>query len=183
MQLSSKDTILADPEIENMAALYRQHAPVILSYLSRHLSSAEDAEDMLVEVFLAALENPHFIALPEKARLAWLWRVTHNKLVDTYRRAVRRRGVTLESVAEHMADDEIDPEQFILQQEEYHHLQEHIKRLSPQQQEVLRLRFSQGMRCSEIAAQMGKREGAVKVMLSRTLNLLKSIYKGYANEK
>jgi len=42
---------------------------------------------------------------------------------------------------------------------------------------VLHLRFSQGMRCSEIAAHLGKHEGAVKVMLSRALNILKNIYK------
>jgi DNA-directed RNA polymerase specialized sigma24 family protein len=57
MQLSSKNTVLADPGMESMAALYRQYAPAILSYLSRNVSSEEDAEDMLVEVFAAKIET------------------------------------------------------------------------------------------------------------------------------
>lgn len=173
-----KDRMLDEPNMVNMAALYQQYAPALFAYLLQHAPPGEDAEDILVEVFLAALENKQFSSLPEKAQLAWLWRVTRNKVVDAYRRSIRRRNVTLESITESMIDDDdLGPEHFALRQEEYNNLQVHLKSLSPLQQEVLRLRFSQDMRCSEIAAHMGKREGAVKVMLSRALNLLKNIYK------
>ena len=171
------DTMLDEPGIA-IATLYQQYAPAIFAYLLQRMRSEEDAEDILVEVFLAALENEQFPLLPEKAQLAWLWRVARNKMIDVYRRSVRRQSVTLEHIAESINDDDgIDPERFALQQEEYDALQVHLKSLSMLQQEVLRLRFSQDMRCSEIAAHMGKREGAVKVMLSRALNLLKNIYK------
>jgi RNA polymerase sigma factor (sigma-70 family) len=170
---------LAPPEMEQIAQLYRQHAPAIFAYLSQHMPDGESAEDILVEIFLAALEDEHFPTLPEKARLAWLWRVARNKTVDAYRRASRKRkrNVTLEAVADFTDDEYADPEVSALRQEEYAILQGHIQTLTPLQQEVLRLRFAQGLRCSEIATHMGKREGAVKVMLSRTLNLLKKIYK------
>jgi RNA polymerase sigma factor (sigma-70 family) len=132
----------------------------------------------MVEVFLAALESEQFHLLPEKPQLAWLWRAARNKMIDAYRRSIRRQSVTLEHAAESINDDDnIDPEHFALRQEEYNDLQIHLKSLSTLQQEVIRLRFSQDMRCSEIAAHMGKHEGAVRVMLSRALNLLKNIYK------
>lgn len=167
------------PDMTILATLYQQYAPAIYAYLARHVPREEDAEDLLVEVFLAALENQQFASLPEKARLSWLWRVARNKTVDAYRRSTRRRSrsVTLESIIEHTIDDDIEPEHVALRQEEYDLLQRHIQTLTPLQQEVLQLRFGQDMRCSEIAARMGKREGAIKVMLSRTLNLLKNIYK------
>jgi RNA polymerase sigma factor (sigma-70 family) len=172
------DTLLDQLAMTKMAALYQQYAPAIFTYLVRHTSCKEVAEDILVEVFLAALESKPFFMQPEKAQLGWLWRVAHNKMIDAYRRSTRRRSVTLEDIAESAADDDNgDPEQFALQQEEYRDLQIHLKSLSTLQQEVLRLRFGQGMRCSEIAARMGKHEGAIKTMLSRTLNLLKNIYK------
>ncbi len=48
------------------ADLYRRYAPVIFSYLRLHVPSYEDAEDLLVEVFLAAFEhastNPYISA-------------------------------------------------------------------------------------------------------------------------
>ena len=172
------DRALDEPAMVKMAELYRQFAPAILAYLVRHMSYREDAEDILVEVFLAALENEPFLMLPEKAQLVWLWRVTRHKMIDAYRRSSRRQSVTLEQIANSACDDDLsDPERLALQQEQYRDLQIHLKSLSELQQEVLRLRFGQGMRCSEIAARMGKREGAIKAMLSRTLNLLKTIYK------
>jgi RNA polymerase sigma factor (sigma-70 family) len=177
MQLH-RNTMLDEPRMANVGELYQQYAPALFTYLSQHLSAEEDAEDILVEVFLAALGSELFSSLSEKAQLAWLWRVTRNKIVDVYRRSTQRRNVTLESIAnDFIDDDDIGPEHFALRQEEYSNLTAHLKSLSSQQQEVLRLRFALDMRCSEIAAHLGKREGAVKVMLSRALNLLKNIYK------
>lgn len=173
-----KDIMLEEPALANMAALYQHYAPAIFAYLLQHTQSEQDAEDVLVEVFLAALESEQFPSLPEKTQLAWLWRVARNKTVDVYRRAKRRPGIPLEHIAGSINDnDTIDPEYSALRQEEYDNLRKHLSSLSALQQEVLRLRFGQDMRCSEIAAHLGKREGAVKVMLSRALNLLKNIYK------
>src|ERR1700694_5892445 len=94
------DMALDEPAMTKMAALYGQYAPAIFAYLVRHMSYKEDAEDIVVEVFLAALENEQFLMLPEKAQLVWLWRVTRNKLIDAYRRSTRRQSVTLEHIAD-----------------------------------------------------------------------------------
>lgn len=42
---------------EQSTALYQCYAPAIFAYLLRQLGSREDAEDMLLEVFLAVLEK------------------------------------------------------------------------------------------------------------------------------
>lgn len=105
--------MLDEPEVAAMARLYQQYAPAIFAYLLQHAPTEQDAEDCLVEVFLAALESKQFSALPEKAQLAWLWRVARNKTVDAYRRAVRRQSIVLEHVAESINDDDSNnPEQF-----------------------------------------------------------------------
>lgn len=169
---------LPEPDTKDVAALYRQYAPALFAYLVQHTLSEENAEDILVEVFLAALQSKPFALLPEKAKIAWLWRVARNKMVDAYRLAKRRSSVPIESMAEKMLDDEAsDPVQLALRQEEYERLQKHLKLLSPLQQKVLQLRFRQDMRCADIAAQLGKKEGAIKVMLSRSLNFLRNVYK------
>lgn len=159
------------------AILYQRYAPTIFAYLRLHTPSREDAEDVLVEVFIAALENDTFSLLGEKEQLAWLWRVARNKVIDLYRRSLRRQHVALEHVAETLYDDdELAPEQVTLRREDYTRLQAHLRSLSALQQEVLQLRFTNDMRCAEIAARMGKREGTIRVMLSRALNLLRNIY-------
>lgn len=168
---------IQDESYTSVAILYQRYSEVIFAYLRRHTASREDAEDVLVEVFVAALEYEHFSTMSEKEQLAWLWRVARNKAIDAYRRSKHRQSLDLEQIADStFDDDELAPEQVALREEEYAHLRTHLEGLSGAQQEVLRLRFTNDLRCAEIAARMGKREGAIRVMLSRTLNLLRGIY-------
>lgn len=169
-------TIL-DESYACVAILYQRCSAAIFAYLQQHTTSREDAEDVLVEVFVAALEYEQFPAMSEKEQLAWLWRVARNKAIDAYRRSKHRQSVDLEQIADStFDDDELAPEQVALREEEYAQLRRQLESLSAVQQEILRLRFADDLRCTEIAARMGKREGAVRVMLSRTLNLLRGIY-------
>jgi len=143
-----------------------------------HTSTNEDAEDLIVEVFLVALENQKFATLPEKAQQAWLWRVAKNKLVDGYRRARHRQQVALEEVAEYLYEDEAaSPEFAVVQQEDYADLWNFIQSLPALQQNILRLRFEQNLSCCEIALRLNKQENTVRVALSRSLNMLRRIYR------
>src|SRR5258708_31323840 len=127
----------------SLAGLYQRFAPLLFSYIYRHTSSREDAEDLLLEVFLAALERPSFAALGGKEQEGWLWSVTRNKMVDHYRRTSRRPGVQLDLVLDDLYErDEYAPEHVTIRREEYARLRTHIKQLPKLQQEILRLRFA-----------------------------------------
>ena len=68
------------------ARLYRSYAPGILAYLRRHVPTQEDAEDLLLDVFLAALEyEPRLAGLAEDELRAWLATVARNKMIDHHR--------------------------------------------------------------------------------------------------
>ena len=158
--------------------LYQQYAPAIFAYLRLHTSSREDAEDVLVEVFLAALENRYFPLLPQSAQRAWLWRVARNKTIDGFRkRRSQTYHVPLDDLAEALyLDEHFTPEQTMLRQEEYAQLRIAISKLPEAQQQVLWLRFVSGLRCTDIARVLGRREGTVRSLLSRALNLLRNVY-------
>jgi len=169
---------------QEMALLYRKYAPGLLTYVRMRIASAEDAEDLIVEVFMAALENAKFAALSEKEKQLWLWRVTRNKVIDTYRRAKTRQNVTLEHVADGLFEDEIaSPEYAALRQEAYLDLYAHLQSLPPLHQQILRMRFGQDLSCREIATTLGKQENVVRVTLSRSLNLLRKIYRQRKEEQ
>lgn len=171
-------------EEQGMAFLYSKYAPGMLAYVRMHISSQEDAEDLVVEVFLAALENAKFVMLSERAQQMWLWRVTRNKVIDAYRRSKTRQSVTLDQVAGNLfADEMVSPEYIALQQEDYMDLSAYLQRLPALQQEILRMRFGQGLSCGEIAVALGKQENAVRVALSRSLNLLRKIYQRRGEEQ
>jgi RNA polymerase sigma factor (sigma-70 family) len=160
-----------------IADLYHCYAPLLFAYLRLHLSSQEDIEDLLLEVFLAALECANLSGLPAEKQLAWLRRVAHNKLVDRYRNLARLQVVALEGVQESVFFNEhLAPEQVALRHEEQANLQKALNRLPLLQQQVLYLHFVNGLRCVEIARVLGKREGTVRVLLSRALNNLRNTY-------
>jgi RNA polymerase sigma factor (sigma-70 family) len=100
--------------------------------------------------------------------------VARNKVVDIYRRAQRTAVTTLEDQL--IEDPMTSPEQISIRQEEDRQLARQIKHLSPLQQRVLYLRFSENLRCAQIAPLVGKREGSIRSLLSRTFNLLRRHY-------
>jgi RNA polymerase sigma-70 factor (ECF subfamily) len=160
-----------------MEELFEQHSEKLFTYLRQHTQSREDAEDILVETFMAALGETKFAHLSETAQIAWLWRVARNKVVDAFRKAALRRNVSLEQADETICEDEgRDPEQMALRQDEEREIHDLLHSLPELQQEILGLRFGYGLHCGEIAAILGKREDAVRAMLSRTMNSLRQSY-------
>jgi RNA polymerase sigma factor (sigma-70 family) len=165
------------PTGQAVEELFEQQSEKLFAYLRQHTQSREDAEDILVETFMAALAETKFGHLSEAAQTAWLWRVARNKVVDTIRRATSRRTVPLEHAGETICENEArDPEQVALRQDEERELHNLVHALPELQQEILRLRFGFGLHCGEIAAILGKREDAVRAMLSRTMNSLRQMY-------
>ncbi|GCE18998.1 RNA polymerase sigma factor [Dictyobacter kobayashii] len=158
--------------------LYENYATALFAYLRFYCPSREDAEDLLLETFLQALESTSFISLsPEKQR-SWLYSVAHHKVVDRFRQKARREHIGLDLVAEAIfANDEHTPEYLALKREEYQQVLRAVQHLGVDQQEILRLRFANGLRCTEIATLLGKKEGTIRSLLSRTINLLRTTYR------
>lgn len=166
---------LSEQDDYSQTTLYEHHAQAIFGYLRLHIRSLEDAEDLLLEVFLAALEHDNLSMLSSAKQLAWLRRVAHNKLLNTYRQASRHPQVTLDSLVETIFAED-GPEQLLLQQEEQKQLRAAIQRLPALQQQILQLRYTHGLRCSEIALLLNKREAAVRKHLSRSILFLRQSY-------
>jgi RNA polymerase sigma factor (sigma-70 family) len=173
-KMQQNDPVARGRSIEE---LFERHAETLFAFLRLHTPLREDAEDILVETFMVAMADTKFAYLCEADQTAWLWRVARNKVVDVFRKASVRHNASLEQAEETICEDETrDPEQMALRQDEAREVNDLLQHLSAQQQEVLRLRFGDGLRCSEIALILGKREPAVRTMLSRAMNLLRQLY-------
>ncbi len=160
-----------------VARLYQQHALTIMTYVRRHVPSREEAEDILLEVFLAALEHQELEQFSERKQLAWLQRVASHKCVDYHRHSARRPTVPLEQAAETLIGDERQgPDQLAVRNEEEALLYERLTRLPESYQHVLQLRFAYGLRCAEIARRLNKSAGAIRMILSRALTMLRDVY-------
>jgi RNA polymerase sigma-70 factor (ECF subfamily) len=72
--------------------------------------------------------------------------------------------------------DHLTPEQAALDQEALDVLRGRLALLPELQQQVLRLRFADGLRTREIAERLKKSDGAIRSLLLRSLNLLRHLY-------
>lgn len=174
-----------DHSVESpVAALYRRYAHALLTYI-RALISSEDAEDILVEVFLVVIQNETPLRLGEKEQLAWLRRVARNKIIDRYRYLGRLPAfVPLEEIAERLIhDDEQEPEVQVLRGVDHAQLREYLSSLPQLHQEILRLRFADDLSTKAIAQQLSKNDGAIRMLLSRILNRLRAMYEQARGEE
>jgi len=155
--------------------LYDRFGATIFTYLLSQVQNEQDAQDLLLEVFLAALGNELLSSLPVQGQLAWLRRVARNKVVDRYRHVTLLTLLPIEQ-AMGKIDDALTPEQHAEQQEKFTHLYQAIAHLPSLQQELLRLRYCDGLRFYEIATMLKKPEGTVRKLMVRTLRQLRLIY-------
>ena len=156
-------------------SLYDRFASTILSYLYQQVGSQQDAEDLLLEVFVAALKNDMLSGLTVERQLAWLRRVARNKVIDRYRHSALLTMLPLEKAGE-AEDDRLTPEQHSERRESYERLYQALAQLPPLQQELIRLRYGNDLRLVEIAGILDKPEGTVRKWLARTLGQLRAIY-------
>lgn len=158
--------------------LFHHHAPAILAFLRKQGTSREDAEDLLLEVFTAVLEQKHLSRLPLGQQTSLIWRIARNKLIDAYRRRKRHPSSSTEQLQEELlVTAEEVPEEMLLRLEEYAQLHTMFQALPPLQQKMLRMRFVEEMRSPQIASLLGKSEVAVRAMISRALNRLRKLYR------
>ncbi len=156
--------------------VYRRHAPQIYAYLLRHIPSPQDAEDVLLEVFLPVLEKLPTLDRDERRLAAYLQTVARNKVADYYRRRGKLQLTPLEKITDIIyAREEQAPEQFVLAREQEAVLWQAVSTLPELQQTILRLRFGHGLRCGEIATQLARSESSVRMMLCRALKALREL--------
>ena len=168
---------LSDTADSASEQLYTLHASAILAYVRLHVASQEAVEDIVIDVFLAALEQTFLLTRNVETQRAWLRKTAYHKIVDYYRRQGRRQHVRLEDVAETLYTDEmLSPEQSALLNERYQQVADIVRRLPVFQQQIVRLRVVYGLRSAEIASVLGKNESTVRTALARALNTVRTLY-------
>jgi RNA polymerase sigma-70 factor (ECF subfamily) len=104
---------------------------------------------------------------------AWLYTLAHNALVDHQRRT--RPVMSLDN-PEHPIDCPSDgAARELVQWMDTELLARAVRQLTPEQQQVIVLRFVEGQDTAEIAAIMGKREGTIRALQFRALQSLRRI--------
>jgi RNA polymerase sigma-70 factor (ECF subfamily) len=164
-----------DTEQRAWSSFYRRFASPVFTYISRPVRNRQDAEDLLLEVFLSASQEIILQEWSEERQIAWLRKVTRNKIIDYQRHKGLISWLPLIQAYE-LEDAHLTPEASLDKQEEYTQLYQALQRLSTAQQELILLRYGHELRFSEIAEILERPEGAIRKMLTRTLRQLRKYY-------
>ena len=152
---------------EALEELYLLHFDRIYSYLHLSVGNRHDAEDLTTQTFLRMLEAIGRFRWREVPFSAWLFRIAHNLAMDHFR--ANRRVQAEETVPELPGSEESSAEDQAFDSMGRAGMLEMIERLSPEQRQVLTLKFLYGFSNGEVAAILEKTEGAVKSLQHRAL--------------
>ena len=147
--------------------LYLLHFDRIYSYLHVSVGNRHDAEDLTTQTFLKMLESIGRFRWQSAPFSAWLFRIAHNLAMDHFR--ARKRVQPEEEVPEPIGSEEPSAELEAMQSLGRQSMLELIDKLSPEQQQVLTLKFVFNFANADVAKILDKTEGAIKSLQHRAL--------------
>jgi RNA polymerase sigma factor (sigma-70 family) len=149
---------------------YRSDRPRLLDFIRRRVRTAEDAEDILQDVF-QQLAVTASIVEPIEHATAWLFTVARNKIIDWYR---KRKTAPLPSsfdddtlpmdLEEFLFDPAQDPDELYFRSLVWTELTDALENLPAEQREVFVMHELEGVSFREIAQRTGV---PVNTLLSR----------------
>ena len=158
---------------EAFGLLYDRYVDVIYRYIYYRVANATLTEDLVSETFLRALRRIDSFTWQGRDFAAWLVTIARNLIADHFKSSRYRLEITTEDIPETGRTQTTDgPETAVLNALTNATLLEAIKKLNPEQQECIVLRFLQGMSVSETALAMGKNDGAIKALQYRAVKAL-----------
>jgi RNA polymerase sigma-70 factor (ECF subfamily) len=156
-----------------LAELYDRFAPLVYAYIYRRVGERQLAEDLAADVFvraLAALQHGHFASVSIQA---WLYRLAHNRVVDHYRRNRRAPLAPLDEAVP--APDDV-PEAAGRRSDQAW-VRAALPRLTDEQQQIIALRFGEGLSAADVASALGKTEEAIRALQHRALAALRRLWR------
>lgn len=161
---------IAEPEARFHSLFSRNHEDV-LRYCLRRLP-VTDANDAASEVFVVAWRRIDDAPTGGEGRL-WLFGIARNVVRNSQRSA--RRSVRLRTKVAGLASDTVDgPERQVVQSDELRRTLAALDRLSPKDQEVLRLRAMERLEFDEVARVLDCSVEAARKRFERAAKRLQS---------
>jgi RNA polymerase sigma-70 factor (ECF subfamily) len=159
-----------DPEAFGL--LYERYVGNIYNYIYYRTGNHHDAEDLTARTFFRALKHVSRYVDRGAPFSAWLYRIAHNLVANWHRDRNRRQIVSLDDLVMRALKRE-EPAALAEEREERDRLLDVIRRLPPERQQLLILKFVEQMSNAEIGEVMGRTEGAIKSLYHRTLVALR----------
>lgn len=160
---------------EEFAALYEQFMPKVYRYISFRIRDENLVQDLTSIVFEKALTK--FSSFnPQKASFStWIFTIARNTVIDHFRARQKDKYLELESPA-YTSVQYPSPEDEMIRMENTLRLRAFLSRLKKREQEVIILKYSNGMSNREIAGVLNLTETNVGSILCRAIRKLRNSF-------
>ena len=171
-QLASR-LIQGDPAA--VVELIEQYADDVYRFVYHQVGGlAQDAEDIVQETFISALNAIHRFRGDSKLR-TWLFSIAAHKIADLYRRAKRKPEIVSQDVATLFHAEGLRPEQAVEHLEARQRVRQALSQLPPHYRTALVLKYVWEISVREICQVMQRSEKSVESILVRARRLLSKI--------
>lgn len=165
-------------------------AAYIDSQLGTALRRKVEVDDIIQEVSIEAVRSFADVDFGDREIFSWLCQLAERRIIDAHRRffGAQKRDAGREMPLGGSSDDSghaavinllaasmTTATQALSRNQKELHLVAALGKLTAEQREALRLRYVEGMPSKEIAAKLGKTDGAIRVMLTRSLGQLQKL--------
>ena len=168
---------MAEGHQEALARLYDETASMVNGLLLRILAHPQDAEEVLLDVFMKAWKYAASYSEKRGSVQAWLLIMARNSAIDRIR-AKKAQPATLsfepEAFPEPVSAD-ATPEEASVIEERRRRVQQVLNELPREQREVVVLSFFGGLTHAELAERLGEPLGTVKSRVRMGLHKLRGL--------
>lgn len=186
-----------DPQFDEakarLLALLSERRPQLLAYIQRQLGSRlrqkVEPEDVLQETSIDAVRRIAEFAELEREPFGWLCQIAEHRLIDAHRKhfqSQKRAGDREVSIdgerndaggkfADLLVASMTTPSAAFSRNQKEFRLQAAMSELPEETREILKLRYVEGLPTKEIAERLGKSDGAVRVLLTRSVQKLQEL--------
>lgn len=153
---------------EAITWVWNAYEPLILRFVTRLTGYQNEAEEIVGTTFIKFIEALHAGKGPTENVKAYLYRIAYNEFVNNW-----KISSTSDELDEELMDKNIlSPEREAAQQQEIQQINNALNRLTPDQKELIILRFVEELSMKETAQIMGKTINAIKTMQTRAIHQL-----------
>ncbi|MCU1233954.1 MAG: polymerase, sigma-24 subunit, subfamily [Candidatus Solibacter sp.] len=168
---------IAEGQQDALAQLYDETSSMINGLLLRMLERREDAEEVLLDVYMKAWKYASSYSAERGSVQAWLVTMARNAAIDRIRqRRAQPKVFTFEpETTPEPVSGESSPEEQMSQHERRRRVQQVLNELPPEQREALMLAFFGGLTHAELAEKLGEPLGTIKSRIRMGLIRLRGL--------
>ncbi len=158
------------------AEIYRLYARRVYAFCRAHSRTREEAEDLTAQTFERALRAVGRYEDRGARMSSWLLRIAVNAAADRARQGGREIAFGTDLPADDTCTraGQEETARWVEDWERATWVRAHLAALPPDQRRAVRLRFFEDHSFAEVAAAMGRSEGAVKQLAWRALKVLRA---------